>query len=78
MAYMTTIFCTECQTSKQAIASADNPAPLVCGECRSKIEATRREKHFAELDKLPLEERIRKIEEWIYDYRPQYVPPPRF
>lgn len=78
MAYQTMIFCTECSQSKQAIASADNPAPIVCSECRIRIESERREKYFAELDKLTVEERIRKIEEWIYNYQPTYVPPPRF
>ena len=28
--------------------------------------------------KLPIEERLARIEAWIYDYRPSYVPPPRF
>ena len=27
---------------------------------------------------LPIEERLARIEAWIYDYRPSYVPPPRF
>ncbi len=27
---------------------------------------------------LPIEQRIADIEQWIEDYRPQYVPPPRF
>ena len=78
MAYQTTIFCTECGKSKQTIASADNPAPRRCFECKTKIDAEMRERHFAELDELSLEERIRKIEEWIYDYKPTHVPPPRF
>lgn len=38
----------------------------------------RRTKALAELAALPIEERLARIEAWIYDYRPQYVPPPRF
>jgi len=30
------------------------------------------------LSKMTIEERLARIEEWIYDYRPQYVAPPRF
>ncbi len=33
---------------------------------------------LAALAKLPLEERIRRLEEWVYDYKPEYVPEPRF
>lgn len=33
---------------------------------------------LAALAALPMEERIARIEAWIYDYKPQYVEPPRF
>ena len=78
MAYQTTITCIECHKNKQVIVGGGNSPSLVCHECQSAKDAERREKYFAELDKLPLEERIRKIEEWIYEYRPTYVAPPRF
>ncbi len=37
-----------------------------------------RTKALAELATLSTEERLARIEAWIYDYRPSYVPPPRF
>ena len=77
MAYNTIITCTECGQNKSVIVPSSGYVTQ-CGECRAKIQEEARKRHFAELDELSLEERIRKIEEWIYDYRPQHVPPPRF
>ena len=44
----------------------------------SKMDDLEKKKHFEFLDSLPLEARIRKIEEWIYNYKPTYIPPPTF
>ena len=33
---------------------------------------------LAALSALPLDERLARIEAWIYDYQPTYVPPPTF
>ena len=78
MAYHSTITCLECGENKNVIVSSSGGYPTHCGECRAREEQLRRSNYFAELDKLPLEERIRKIEEWIYEYKPTYVAPPRF
>ena len=77
MAYSTTITCTKCLKLKTIIVSSGD-FTTVCGECKAAEEQEKRDKYFAELDKLTLEERVRRIEEWIYDYQPQYVPPPRY
>jgi hypothetical protein len=52
--------------------------PTICGACKAREIDLARIEHFAKLDALPIEERLRRIETWIYDYRPQYVSPPRF
>ena len=44
---------------------------------RAKREVART-KALTELAALPIEERLARIEAWIYDYQPQYVPPPMF
>lgn len=41
-------------------------------------EMAARKMALADLAALPVEERLARIEAWIYDYRPQYVPPPRY
>jgi len=78
MAYMTTIFCTQCNESKNTIVGAGDSPSLICDSCRLENKDKERKEYFASLDKLPLEERIRKIEEWIYEYRPTHVPPPMY
>ena len=78
MAYHTTITCIECGKNKNIIVSSAGEYPTQCRECQDKEAYRQRKEYFAELDKLPPEERVRKIEQWIYEYRPTYVPPPRF
>lgn len=41
-----------------------------CNGCRDIKKAELRKEHFANLDLLSMEERLRKVEEWIYDYEP--------
>lgn len=52
-----------------------------CPHCKAVEEEQKRKEYFASLDALPLEERVRKIEEWIYNHgrvRHGYIPPPRY
>ena len=50
----------------------------MCGECQRIQDAANKKVHLDSLKKLPIEERVAKIEEWIYDYKPEYVYPPTF
>lgn len=50
----------------------------VCHDCAGRKFNDKRRAELDKLSQLPIEERIARIEEWIYDYRPTYVPPPRF
>lgn len=77
MAIIRRITCAQCHESKE-VWCAPSDYSTICHECiELDIDRTRR-LHLAELVSLTLEERIAKIEEWIYDYKPQYVSPPRF
>jgi len=52
-----------------------------CKDCISRLEKEVEEKYYVELDALPLEERVRRIEKWIRNFKHQeqwYVPPPRY
>ena len=49
--------------------SGDAP-PKVCHQCARKSAEDARETKLRELAALPIEERISRIEAWIYDYRP--------
>lgn len=78
MAVLSRITCERCAQTADAWHSSGDPRPRVCDACKAKETAGQRAQHFAELDALPVEDRLRRLEAWIYDYRPQWVPPPRF
>jgi hypothetical protein len=78
MAVLSMITCEGCGKRAEVNHSPADAPPKFCGECRARALASKRDQHFAELDTLTVEERLRRIEAWIYDYRPQWVPPPRF
>jgi Zn finger protein HypA/HybF involved in hydrogenase expression len=40
-----------------------------CPQCKARADKLAEEKHFAELDNLSLEERLRRVEKWIYHYK---------
>ena len=78
MAVLSRIVCERCGTTADVMHSPMDAKPKICGACRAEEAGSRRDRHLAELAALPIEERLHRIEEWIYDYRPQYVEPPRF
>ena len=43
------------------------PEPDICYDCEQKITKAKKDNQLSELAKLPLEERVARIEEWIYD-----------
>ena len=46
----------------------------ICSGCKKKEKEQKDRGYFEALDKLSMEERIRKIEKWIYDYKPPQNP----
>ena len=59
--------CLECGKKKRMDYHTSNG---ICYDCQKLKEKAKRDAHFTFLDGLPIEARIRKIEEWIYDYKP--------
>ena len=52
-----------------------------CPKCVKEEEDKARAEHFAKLDAMTLEERVRRLEELQYDHskvRHGYIPPPKF
>jgi|GEM_PF-6589325 len=76
MVVITNDVCTKCHKLKQIISSAGQ-INTVCAECQLKEANEQRRAHFAELDAMSLEDRVRRIEEWIYNYKP-YTGPTAF
>ena len=67
MALIEEIHCAECTQVKPATCRGGVASPI-CVDCAATQASTKREAHLAELENLPLEERIRRIEKWVYDY----------
>ncbi len=78
MAVLSGITCERCGATTHVNHSSGSAPPKICNHCRAKEDISKRDQHFKELDALTTEERLRRIEEWIYNYRPRYVEPPRF
>ena len=55
--------CPHCLTEFRPINNV-----LGCPECKREAMEKREADHFAELDKLTVEERIRRIEKWMFHY----------
>lgn len=64
MAIVTTRNCITCHESFAAINTQEE-----CTNCQNAALAALREKHFDILDKMPVEERLHRVEEWIYNYQ---------
>jgi len=78
MAICRNITCKCCCQEREVWTSASDQQPEICHQCAA-IEADNKKKlALVEIAKLTIEQRLARIEEWIYDYKPQYVPPPRF
>lgn len=70
MAVVSQITCEQCGTTTHVGHSPANLAPKVCGPCRGKEAKSKRDEHLAAMAALPIEQRIARIEAWLYDYEP--------
>ena len=68
MAYMTTTMCSKCGEKATVIVS-NGVTPHLCPDCEYKKAKAKSTLHFDKLDKLTLEQRIRKIENWMYRFK---------
>ena len=74
MAYVQEGICSRCKKSKMIISSA-RQFNTICNDCLAEKAERKRERHFAILDNMTLEERVRRIEQWIYNYKPTHTHP---
>jgi len=74
MAYTETIICKECKKEATVLCQAGKADPTICESCTQKAIRAKRILYLGNLEKLTIEARIRKIEEWIYDYKPPIDP----
>ena len=74
MALVTKFFCTVCKAERSEAIGSGRLRPTICRGCLKFEADCKRREHFGGLDALTLEERMRKIELWIYDYKPPINP----
>ena len=65
-----------CPNCKKSVEKWDHAT--YCEPCGKEIAEKNHSEHFSKLDAMSIEERVRRIEDWIYNYKPAYVSPPRF
>lgn len=70
MAIILEFVCRVCNQPKESAVASGSPTPTICNECKKFENDQKRREHFHGLDGLTIEERLRKIEKWIYDYKP--------
>ena len=65
MAFVTNFICHDCGKNVHGVAAQYGPD--LCGDCIKIRNDIHRRQHFQGLDGLTLEERVRKIEEHLYE-----------
>lgn len=64
MAFLREKYCIKCNIKFRTTNE------LTCSNCLNEEADKKRKKHFDALDKLSFDQRVRNIEEWMYDYKP--------
>ncbi|RLI71033.1 hypothetical protein DRO91_06075 [Candidatus Heimdallarchaeota archaeon] len=73
MAYLATIHCVVCDETKEEVIGA-GALRNVCGSCMRAENKKREVMHLKGLEALTTEERLKRIESWIYNYKPHREP----
>ena len=68
MARFERMYCRVCDQTKNVCISAGETYRSMCHECEMKQNEDEKTKYLNGLKVLTIEERILKIEEWIYDH----------
>ena len=68
MAFITTIYCHTCGQSKQEVVNSSGPF-YSCNQCLSDAKDKQHREWIAGREGLTIEERIREIEEWMYQHK---------
>ncbi len=74
MAVCSSITCDTCHKDKEVWHGSGEPKPKTCAECLKGKASAKKQAHLDALTKLPTEERLRMIEEYIYDHKLLYHP----
>jgi hypothetical protein len=75
MSVVSNIKCNTCHKNKQVWHGGGDPPPKTCEECVQAKEAKEKQKALSEVAGLPLLERIKRLEEFMYDHQRKYHAP---
>lgn len=75
MAVVSHITCGQCGVNAHVSHGSGKPPPKLCGLCERKNAEDQKDAALAELAALPTDERLRRIEAWIYDHSHKYHAP---
>jgi len=70
MALQVNGFCLKCEKTFSTLIGSGQITPSICPICERIETDKKKEEYFATLEPLTLKQRLRKVEEWIYDYEP--------
>lgn len=76
MAVLSTITCKDCGIRSSVAHRVSREPPEVCGACATKREDMKKAEHLGGLAALPVEERLRRIEEWVYHHKQNHPQAP--
>jgi len=79
MAYMhPAVVCPKCNHEYRPMSSSGSNNKSGCPVCEMRAATKREEEYFARLDTMSMEERVRRIERWIYEYKAPSRYPPKY
>jgi len=68
MAYVTDWTCRKCRKPQYSAV----PRDYTCSACEMEKKDRDRREYFGRIDALTVEERLREVEEWIYEHKQKY------
>ena len=73
MAYLATFKCSACDQPKSELIGSGKPTPTICGDCQTKQAQEKRHAFLAELQALPVADRLARLEAWAYDFDAKWI-----
>ncbi len=70
MALLVGGICNKCKKPFKDLIRSDETIPNICPTCKNDEKMKKDKEYFDELDNLTINERIRRLEQWVHDYKP--------
>ena len=69
MALLVGGICNKCKKPFEDLIGSGEATPNICPTCKNDEKMKKDKEYFDELDNLTVKERIRRLEEWIYNHK---------